>query len=115
MSAKLFHNSRCSKSRQALALLEEKKVDFTIVEYLKTLLKEKELEALFMKLGKSPLEVVRKGEAVFKDLALASKELTPKEWAKIIAKNPILLERPIFEIGEKAIVGRPPEDVLSIL
>ena len=115
MTAKLYHNSRCSKSRQALAILEENKIEFEVFEYLKNPLIESDLEGLFTKLGLAPAEVIRKGESVFKELELSSKDLSNKEWAKIIAQNPILLERPIFENGEKAIVGRPPEDILKIV
>lgn len=115
MAAKLFHNPRCSKSRQAKALLEEKEVEFEVIEYLKTPLLESDLESLFTKLGVTPLEVIRKGESVFKDLGLSSKKLNHKEWAKVIVSNPILLERPIFENGPKAVIGRPPENVLSVI
>jgi arsenate reductase len=115
MTAKLFHNPRCSKSRQALAILKENKIEFEIFEYLKMPLKESELEGLLKKLGLAPINIIRKGESIFKELELSSKDLNIKEWAKIIAQNPILLERPIFENGEKAIVGRPPEDILQII
>ncbi|MFT6070903.1 MAG: arsenate reductase [Bacteriovoracaceae bacterium] len=115
MTARLFHNPRCSKSRQALALLQESKVQFEILEYLKTPLEETDLLALFKKLDKAPIEIVRKGEAVFKELSLSTKELSLKEWASVIAQNPILLERPIFDNGSKAVIGRPPEDILSLI
>lgn len=115
MTAKLFHNPRCSKSRQAKALLEEKEIEFEVIEYLRAPLSEAELEDLFLKLEKPPSEIVRKGESIYKGLSLATKELSPKEWAKTISQNPILLERPIFLKGEKAIVGRPPEDILKLL
>jgi len=115
MSARLIHNPRCSKSRQAMAILEEKKVSFDVIEYLKNPLSEKELDELFAKLGKEPLEVIRTKETVFKDLNLKGQELSRQEWIKIIAKNPILLERPIFDNGNQAVIGRPPEDLLSII
>ncbi|MBK26865.1 MAG: arsenate reductase (glutaredoxin) [Halobacteriovorax sp.] len=115
MSARLIHNPRCSKSRQALAILEEKKVSFDVVEYLKNPLSESELDELFSKLGKEPLEVIRTKETVFKDLNLKGQELSRQEWIKIIAKNPILLERPIFDNGNQAVIGRPPENLLSII
>lgn len=115
MSAKLIHNPRCSKSRQALALLEEKNVSFEVIEYLKNPLNEAELDELFKKLGKEPLEAVRTKEAIFKELGLGSKEISRQEWLNLIAKNPTLLERPIFDNGNQAVIGRPPEDILSII
>ncbi len=115
MIARLFHNPRCSKSRQALALLQESNVDFEILEYLKSPLDETDLLALFKKLDKTPLEIVRKGEAVFKELSLSTAELSQKEWAQLLVKNPILLERPIFDNGSKAVIGRPPEDILALI
>jgi arsenate reductase (glutaredoxin) len=110
-----YHNPRCSKSRQGLALLEENKITPTVKEYLKEGLEEKELDALFKRLGKEPLEVMRTKEDVFKELNLKGKDLSRKEWLKIIAEHPVLLERPILDTGKKAAIGRPPEDLLSIL
>ncbi len=115
MSARLIHNPRCSKSRQALAILEEKKVSFEVIEYLKNPLSETELEDLFTRLGKEPLEAMRTKENLFKDLNLKGQDLDRKEWIKIIAKNPILLERPIFDNGNQAVIGRPPEELLRII
>ena len=115
MSARLIHNPRCSKSRQALALLGEKGVSFEVVEYLKNPLNESELGELFSRLGKEPLDCIRKKETVFKDLDLSSQEPDKSQWLKIIAKNPILLERPIFDNGKQAVIGRPPEDILSLI
>ena len=110
-----YHNPRCSKSRQGLALLEENKITPTVKEYLKEGLEEKELDALFKRLGKEPLEVMRTKEDVFKELNLKGKDLSRKEWLKIIAEHPVLLERPILDTGKKAAIGRPQEDLLSIL
>ncbi len=110
-----YHNPRCSKSRQGLALLEENNISPTIKEYLKEGLKENELDALFKKLGKEPIEVVRTKETVFKELGLKEKELSRKEWLSVIAENPVLLERPILDAGKKAAIGRPPEDLLAII
>jgi len=110
-----YHNPRCSKSRQGLALLEEKNVTPTVKEYLKEGLGETELDALFTRLGKEPLEVMRKKETVFKELGLKDKDLSRKEWLKVISENPVLLERPILDTGTKAAIGRPPEDLLTII
>ena len=109
----LYHNPRCSKSRAALALLREHGVEPQIVEYLRTPQSVGELKALFKKLGIKPAEVVRKGEAEYK--ALADKNLTDAEWLNAIAEHPILLERPIAVRGERAVIGRPPENVLKLL
>lgn len=115
MSAKLIHNPRCSKSRQALAILEEKSVSFDVVEYLKTPLNESELDEIFSQLGKEPHEVVRTKEEIYKELDLKNQDLDRKQWLSVIAKNPKLLERPIFVNGNQAVIGRPPENVLEII
>ena len=109
---KLYHNPRCGKSRQALALLDGKEVE--IVEYLKTPLTAEELKSLIAKIGISPLELIRKGEADFKE-NYKGKDLSDSEWIDAMIKFPKLMERPILEKGDKAIVGRPPEDILVLL
>lgn len=110
-----YHNPRCSKSRQGLALLEENKITPTVKEYLKEGLEVKELDDLFKRLGREPLEVMRTKEDLFKELKLKGKDLSRKEWLKVIAEHPVLLERPILDTGKKAAIGRPPEDLLTIL
>lgn len=115
MNAKLIHNPKCSKSRQTKALLEKKRVNFEVVEYLKNPLNFEELDDLFNKLEKAPEEVVRKKEQIYKELGLANKKLSRDEWIKTIESNPTLLERPIFINKNKAIIGRPPEDILAII
>jgi arsenate reductase len=115
MSAKLIHNPRCSKSRQALALLEANNIVFDVIEYLKTPLDVGQLDKLLRRLKKEPLEVIRTKESIFKELGLSSHELSREEYLELIAKNPILLERPIFDNGIQAVIGRPPADILSIV
>ncbi|MEZ4938344.1 MAG: arsenate reductase (glutaredoxin) [Crocinitomicaceae bacterium] len=110
----LIHNPRCSKSRQAKQLLEEKGIAFEVREYLTDELSEEELTSILNKLGKSPQEILRKGEAIFKE-EFKGKDLTDQEWIKAMVENPKLIERPILINGEKAVVGRPPEDVLRIV
>lgn len=110
----LIHNPRCSKSRQAKQLLEEKGIAFEVREYLTDELTEKELTSILKKLGKSPQEILRKGEAIFKE-EFKGKDLSDQEWIKAMVENPKLIERPILINGEKAVVGRPPEDVLRIV
>ena len=110
-----YHNPRCQKSRQGLEILEKKKATYEVFEYLKTPLKKTQLKNLFKKLQKKPQEVVRTKEALYKDLKLADKKLTQDQWIDVLIKNPKLLERPILEGDKKAVVGRPPEEILSLL
>jgi arsenate reductase len=112
----IYHNPRCSKSRRTLALLKENGVDPDVVEYLKEVPGVNELEAICAKLGKAPLEWTRMGESVFKELGLSKKdERSQGEWLRILARNPILIERPIVVCEGKAVLGRPPENVLELL
>ncbi len=113
-TVKIYHNARCSKSRQACSILEEQKVKVEIIDYLKTPFTETEIKSLLQMLGMKAEELVRKGEPLFKE-KFANKKLTEKEWIKALAENPILIERPIIVKGNKAIVGRPPEKVLAFL
>ncbi len=110
----IFHNPRCSKSRAALALLQEKGATLDIVEYLKTPPSRAELAAIMKKLGMKPEAVVRKGETEFKE-QYAGRTLTDGEWLDALAAHPVLIERPIAVRGERAVLGRPPENVLSLL
>jgi arsenate reductase len=109
-----YHNPRCRKSREALALLEERQVKVPIRLYLEESPDTEELEALLKKLGLEPEQVIRRGEAIFKE-EYKGKDLDRKGWIKAIAKHPKLLERPIFVKGRKAVIGRPPERVLELL
>jgi arsenate reductase len=110
----IYHNPRCGKSRGALALLEQKGIEPTIVEYLKTPPTRAELKAILGKLGMKPEQIVRKGEEVFKT-KYAGKNLTDEQWLDALAKDPILIERPIVVQGDKAVLGRPPVEVLKLL
>ena len=113
---KIYHNPRCSKSRQTLALLKEKGVEPEVVEYLKTPPSLADLKSITTLLGKEPLEWIRTGEKVFRELGLSKKdERSPDEWLKIMGENPILIERPIVTTAHKAVLGRPPENVLELL
>jgi len=110
----LFHNARCSKSRSALALLQQRGVDPQVVEYLKTPPTKAELSALIGKLGIRPEALVRRGEAVYRE-QFSGKILSDDQWLDALASNPILIERPIAVRGSRAVVGRPPERVLELL
>ncbi len=110
----IYHNPRCSKSRQALALLQERKVPLRVVEYLKEPPTRAELAGLRRKLGLSPAQWIRKNEAELKEAHLDSNAPEDK-LLDAMAKHPILIERPIVVRGDRAVVGRPPERVLELL
>lgn len=109
----LYHNPRCSKSRQALALLQDKGVEPEVVEYLKTPPSRAELAAIVKKLGVKPEAIVRTGEDVYKS-KYKGKAMTDAQWLDALAADPILIERPIAVKGDKAVMGRPPENVLKL-
>lgn len=110
----VYHNSRCSKSRDSIALLVEKGINFQIIDYLKTPLNGKELKLLIKKLGIKPIDLVRKGELIYKE-NYKDQTLTNLAWIEAMVNNPILIERPIIVNGDKAVIGRPAEKVLEIL
>jgi len=111
---KIYHNSRCSKSRDSFNLLTEKGVDFETIEYLKTPLSKAELQDLLKKLNLKAEALIRKGEAVYKD-NFKGKELTEQQWIDAMIKYPKLIERPIVVKGDKAVIGRPIENVIELL
>jgi arsenate reductase (glutaredoxin) len=111
----IYHNPRCSKSRQTLALLEDKGVAPKIIEYLKTPPSVAELKRILKKLGLKPHDIVRKGEAVYAELGLKDRDVTDDELLALMVENPILIERPIVVAGDHAALGRPPEAVLKIV
>ncbi len=110
----LLHNPKCSKSRATLALLEERGVTFDTRLYLEDPLNEGELRALGARLGRSPVEYTRTGQAEFAEAGL-SKDSDGAAILSAMAKAPILMERPILLRGDRAAIGRPPEDVLALL
>ena len=112
---KIYHNPRCSKSRQTLNLIEEAGVNPEIIEYLSTPPTEKGLDEILKMLGIEPSELLRKKESVYKELGLDQKKLSRKETIKVMIENPKLIERPIVVDGNKAILGRPPENVKKLL
>ena len=115
MKATIYHNPRCSKSRQTLAILEEQQVDIEIIEYLKTSPDRKTLSDVLKKLGIAPSALLRKGESVYKELGLADQLDDDDAILDAMVENPILIERPIVLANDKACIGRPPESVLDIL
>jgi len=108
----IYHNPRCSKSRQTLALLREQNVEPEIIEYLKTPPSESELTTIADKLGIPPAEMVRKKEA--SALKLSNTE-DSAQWIARMARNPQIIERPIVVCGTRARIGRPPENILELL
>jgi arsenate reductase len=115
MTVTIWHNPRCSKSRQTLELLNKKGVEPTIREYLKQPPGKAEVEKLIDMVGGDPGELIRDGEAEFKTLGKKKAEMSKADIAKAIAAHPILLQRPIVVAGKKAAIGRPPEAVLPLL
>ncbi|MFI5164267.1 MAG: arsenate reductase (glutaredoxin) [Bacteroidia bacterium] len=110
----IYHNNRCTKSRCALELIESKTKDFKVIEYLKTPPPEKELKGILKKLGMKAEQIIRKKEPLFKE-KFEGKKFTQDQWIKILVKNPILIERPIVVKGNKAVIGRPTENVMALL
>ncbi len=110
----IYHNPRCSKSRQTLQLLEEKGEDLTIVKYLEEVPTKKELSEIIQLLGISPMELIRKGETVWKE-QYKGKDLNDNQLMDAMISYPKLIERPIVLKNGKAALGRPPEAVLDIL
>lgn len=112
---KIYHNPRCSKSRQALALLHEAGCEVEVIEYLNTPPTPDELADIISKLGITPEELVRKKETTFRELGLHDQTLTDAQWLRVLCENPRLIERPIVINGQQAIVGRPPELIQTLL
>lgn len=110
----IYHNPRCSKSREALQILEENSSNFKVIKYLEDTFDQETLENVISLLGIKPIELIRKNESIwkeeYKDLNLSDKDLIAA-----MVKHPKLIERPIVVNGKKAIIGRPPQNILNIL
>lgn len=115
MSTKIYHNPRCSKSRQTLQLLEEKGIQADIIEYLKEAPSKAELASILSLLNMEPRALIRKGEAIYKELNLKDDTLSNEQLISAMVEHPILIERPIVLANGKAAIGRPPENVLDII
>ncbi len=113
MSVTIYHNPRCSKSRQTLAILEEKNADHEVVEYLNHPPSRTELRRILGMLGLKVHDIVRKKEA--KEAGLDVDAMSEPELLDAMVNIPIIMERPIVVAGDKAVIGRPPENVLSII
>ena len=110
----IYHNARCSKSRSACEIVAAQGIDAQIINYLETPPGKEELRALLKKLGIRPEQLVRRGEEVFK-ANYAGKILSDEAWLDAMVSHPILIERPIVVLGDKAIIARPPENVLDLI
>jgi arsenate reductase len=111
----IYHNLRCSKSRRTLELLEAGGIKPRIVDYLKEPPSAAELKSILKKLGMKPRDLLRQGEARYAELGLKDRDLSDDALIDLMVANPILIERPIVVAGNKAAIGRPPENVLEIL
>jgi len=111
---KIYHNNRCSKSRQGLQILEETGKKFEVIKYLENVPTAQELKNIINLLGISPMELIRKNETIWKE-NYKNKTLSDSEVIKAMVNNPKLIERPIIINDDKAVIGRPPEKILDIL
>lgn len=115
MSVTIYHNPKCSKSRETLALLRARGIEPVIVDYLRAPPSAAELDDILRKLGKAPREVMRTKEAPYRDNGLDDPNLSRDQLIAAMVAHPILIERPIVLHEGKAALGRPPEAVLAIL
>ncbi len=112
---RIYHNPRCSKSRQTLELLRSNGIDPEIVLYQESLLNAETLKDLLQKMGINAAQLVRRSEQDFKDRNLGAKDVTESQLIDAMLACPKLIERPIVVAGERAVLGRPPENVLQLL
>jgi arsenate reductase len=115
MDAVIYHNPRCSKSRQTLELLRARGIEPKIIEYLETPPDADTLREILDMLELEPQALIRTKEPVYQTLKLPPENAGAAEWIDLMIRNPILIERPIVIIGRRARIGRPPENILSIL
>jgi len=115
MDLTIYHNPRCSKSRKTLELILAANINPTIKEYLNETLSAEEINILLSQLNLPIRDILRKGEAIYKTHGLSDKNLTDAELIDAVIESPILLERPIVSNGSQAIIGRPPENVNSLI
>jgi len=115
MAVTIYHNPRCSKSRQTLALLQDQGIEPKVVEYLKDTPDAATLDDILKRLDMEPRELMRRKEAPYKDLGLDDPDLSRTALIAAMVEHPVLIERPIVVKGKKVALGRPPENVLEIL
>ncbi|KUY31854.1 arsenate reductase (glutaredoxin) [Elizabethkingia ursingii] len=114
MGIQILHNSRCSKSREALQYLEDQKIDFELINIIQNPLSKEEVTSVLQKLGIKAEDLVRKSDALFKE-KYAGQELNEDGWIKVLVDNPTLIQRPIVVKDNKAVIGRPLENVIDFL
>jgi arsenate reductase (glutaredoxin) len=110
----IWHNAKCSTSRTAMCVLDEMKATATVVNYLDDEITEPMLEDLLTKLGIPAFELVRTKEPLYKE-KFAYRKLSEKQWIKALIKHPVLIERPVVVKGNKAVIGRPMENIINLL
>jgi len=115
MTVTIYHNPRCSKSRQTLALLQERGMAPTVVEYLNTPPNAETLQGILVQLGMAPRDLMRTQEDAYRAAQLDNAALSEEDLVNAMVNNPVLIERPIVIANGKAAIGRPPENILSIL
>jgi len=111
---KIYHNPRCRKSRETLEIINDSGNSVQVIEYLKQTPSANDLSVILSKLNLKPEQLLRKGEKLFKE-EYKGKKLTDQAWIRAMVENPALIERPIVVKGNKAIIGRPPENVKTLL
>lgn len=111
----IYHNPRCSKSRQTLAILEEHNIQPEVVLYLENTPSKQKLRELLKQLGKSPRDILRKSEDAYQEKGLADTSLSDDDLLEAMLAEPKLIERPIVVSGNNAVLGRPPENVLELI
>lgn len=110
----IYHNPRCGKSREGLAILEESGKEFEIIKYLENTPDKKELQEIIKKLNIAPIDLIRKNESIWKE-QFEEKNLSEEDIIGAMVANPILIERPIVINGNKAMIGRPPIKIATII
>lgn len=112
----IYHNPRCTKSRQTLKLAEDNNLGLEMIDYLEDPPSAEELDDICTKLGVEPQYIIRTGEKLFTELGLSiNDKKTRRRWLEILSENPRLIERPIVIYNNKAVIGRPPENILQII
>lgn len=111
----IYQKPTCSKCRETIGILTERGADFESINYYETPLEAGELRVLIDKLGVSPRDVLRKGEKAYRDLNLATRDLSDDELIQLMVEHPDLIQRPIVVRGEKAVLCRPPENIKDLL
>lgn len=111
---KIYHNPRCRKSREGLQIIQEAGVEIEIIKYLEEVPSKNELKEILKKLNIPAEKLIRKGESIFKE-NYKGQHLSNEEWINVMIKHPQLIERPIVINGDKAVIGRPPQNIETLL